>query len=69
MNIETLIKELKNHPEISNAGMILTHTGIVRNTSRDGKKIKNLEIAPDFSIINSIINSNKKLPGIIDIKI
>ena len=69
MKIDTLIKELKNNPEISKAGMILTHTGIVRNTSRDGKPIKTLEIDPDFSIIDTIINSNKKLPGIIDIKI
>ncbi|MDY0360123.1 MAG: molybdenum cofactor biosynthesis protein MoaE [Desulforegulaceae bacterium] len=68
MKINDLIEELKKNPEISNAGMILTHTGIVRNSSRDGKKIKTLDIEPDFSLIENIVNSNKKLPGIIDIK-
>jgi len=68
MKIENLIKELKANPQIVNAGMILTHTGIVRNTSRDGEKIDTLEIEPDFSVIENIVSSNKKLPGIIDIK-
>ncbi|MCB9481843.1 MAG: molybdenum cofactor biosynthesis protein MoaE [Desulfobacteraceae bacterium] len=68
MKIEALIEELRKNPKIANAGMILTHTGIVRNTSRDGKVITTLEIEPDFSIIENIVSSNKKLPGIIDIK-
>jgi molybdopterin synthase catalytic subunit len=69
MNLEQLVKELKKHPDISNAGMILTHTGIVRNTTREGKKIKTLEIDPNYSVIEDIVNKNKMLPGIIDIKI
>jgi molybdopterin synthase catalytic subunit len=69
MNLDEIIMELRKNSEISNAGMILTHTGIVRSTTREGRKIKSLEIDPDLSVIEYIVKKNKTLPGIIDIKV
>eukprot|EP00767_Chilomastix_cuspidata_P000798 gnl/Chilomastix_cuspidata/12238.p2 GENE.gnl/Chilomastix_cuspidata/12238~~gnl/Chilomastix_cuspidata/12238.p2 ORF type:complete len:122 (-),score=7.34 gnl/Chilomastix_cuspidata/12238:34-399(-) len=69
MKLDSLVKELKNDPDISKCGMILTHTGIVRETTREGEKISSLEIEPDFKVLESIIEKNKKTKGIIDIKI
>lgn len=67
--LNTLIKELKQNKDINKCGMILTHTGIVRETTRDGKKISKLEIEPDFNVINAIVDKNKNLEGIVDIKV
>lgn len=69
MEIKDLIDKLKENPNMNQCGMILTHIGIVRETSRDGKKISQLNINPNFDIIDSIIEKNKHLPGVIDIKV
>ncbi|MGM0417676.1 MAG: molybdenum cofactor biosynthesis protein MoaE [Thermodesulfobacteriota bacterium] len=68
MELEALIKEIKKNKDIGKAGMILTHTGLVRQTSREGRQVQKLKIDPDFEIIEKIIEKNKKMPGIIDIK-
>jgi|GEM_PF-104242 molybdopterin synthase catalytic subunit len=68
MELEALIKEIKKNKEIGKAGMILTHTGLVRETSREGRQVEKLKIDPDFNIIEKIVEKNKKRKGIIDIK-
>ena len=42
---DKLIKEALSKSDPDNLGMILVHRGIVRGTSKDGKKIKALEIS------------------------
>ncbi len=37
VSIDELIARVKAHPQISNAGMILCHNGIVRGWDRSGK--------------------------------
>ena len=71
VNLSNIIISLKNHPKIKDAGSILTFTGIVRNTSKDGKLIRNLEIDAYEELanrsINKICKEIKKIPGIVDI--
>jgi molybdopterin synthase catalytic subunit len=38
MSLEHLIASVKQHPKISQAGMILCHNGIVRESDRSGEK-------------------------------
>jgi molybdopterin synthase catalytic subunit len=62
-----LLEQIKKHPDFHRAGMILCHNGIVRGTSRDGRKVSGLRVAVDHQKLNQIIDSNKKLPGILEI--
>jgi molybdopterin synthase catalytic subunit len=71
INFNDIIFSLKNHPKIQDTGSILTFTGIVRNTSKDGKLIHNLEIDAYEELANKSINKIckeiKEIPGIVDI--
>lgn len=67
MDLNKLIKRVRNHPDFAKAGMILSHIGIVRESSRDGRPVKGLKIAVDYKKLESIINEQKSHPGIVEI--
>lgn len=67
MNMMMLIDNIKRNPEYDRVGMILCHNGVVRGTSRDGRKVSGLRIAVDHTKLKKIINENKKRPGIVEI--
>ena len=71
ISLSNIIFSLKNHPKIKDTGSILTFTGIVRNTSKNGKLIRNLEIDAYEELANKSINKIckeiKEIPGIVDI--
>lgn len=67
MILAKLLEQIKKHPDFHQAGMILCHNGVVRGTSRDGRKVSGLRVAVDHQKLNRIIDSNKKIPGILDI--
>ena len=71
ISLTNILFSLKNHPKINDTGSILTFTGIVRNTSKDGKLILSLEIDAYEELanrsMNKICNEIKKMPGIIDV--
>jgi molybdopterin synthase catalytic subunit len=69
MDIKRLVEIVKKHPDYNNAGMILCHNGVVRGTSRDGRKVSGLRVRVDTEKLNSIIDTNKKRSGIIEILI
>lgn len=69
MNMPHLIEIIKKHPDYHRAGMILCHNGIVRGTSRDGRKVSGLKITVDRKKLDQVIESHKKMPGIIEILI
>ena len=67
MGIEQLVLEIKQHPDIAGAGMILCHNGIVRSTSRDGRPVTGLTVQVDHARLRRLIEENKQDPGIIEI--
>jgi molybdopterin synthase catalytic subunit len=70
---EDVYNSIKAHPLIKKSGSILTFTGIVRETSKTGKFIKDLEIEAYEELGNQIIceicKSIKEKYDLIDIKI
>lgn len=68
MKLEDFMKEFKKNPELSRAGMILFHNGIVRETSRDGKKVTGLSVVADFGLLDSILSKYRSKSGIVDVK-
>ena len=67
MNPARLINNIKKHPDYHQAGMILFHNGVVRSTSRDGRKVSGLTIPVDYAKLEQVVASSKKTPGIIEI--
>jgi len=67
MNVDRLIDTIKKHNEYEKVGMILCHNGVVRSTSRDGRKVSGLKTKVDHERLKQVINTNKKKPGIVEI--
>ena len=66
-SLSELVAEIKNHPEYAKAGMILCHNGVVRGTSRDGRKVSGLSVKVDWQKLEEIITQQKRRDGIVDI--
>ena len=73
IELETLIKSIRTNPNIKKAGSIHSFTGIVRDTSINGKPVINMKIDAYDELANkSILEICEKLKqesGIIDIKL
>lgn len=67
MDINVLIDQIKARPDYSKVGMLLCHNGVVRGTSRDGRKVNGLRVAVDRERLNQVIETHKARPGIVEI--
>jgi len=67
MDISEMIGRVKAHPHYQRVGMILSHNGVVRGTSRDGKPVRELNIRVDRDRLTEIISEMKRRPGIVEI--
>ena len=67
MNVARMIDKIKKHPDFDRVGMILCHNGVVRGTSRDGRRVSGLTITVDHDRLNQVINDHKNTPGIVEI--
>ena len=65
--LSDLVDQIKNHPEYPKAGMILCHNGVVREASREGRKVSGLTLTVDHDRLSQILEEQKKRPGILDI--
>ena len=69
-SLEDLLARVKSHPNISKAGMILCHNGIVRDFSRSGGKIvKELIVEVDESRLDAVKSWALSQPGIVALEI
>jgi molybdopterin synthase catalytic subunit len=68
MDISKTIATLKKEPGFhKKVGMILTHNGVVRATTRDGRPVTRIEVTPDFVKMEAIRAECEKLPGVFKI--
>ncbi len=69
MNAAELIKTVKTHPQFDRAGMVLCHNGVVRATSRDGRRVSGLRVKVDQQQLTEILNAARQRPGIVDVQV
>ena len=73
ITLEEIIKSVKSNPKIKKVGSILVFTGIVRESSKEGKQVKSMKIDSFDDLANKTIEDIcerlKKKNGIIDVKI
>lgn len=66
MDLTRMIDSIKRHPDYHQAGMILCHNGVVRDTSRDGRKVSGLTISVNHEKLRQVVETYKKKPGIVE---
>jgi len=69
LNTQHLIDTVKKHPNFDRVGMILCHNGIVRATSRDGRRVKGLEVSVDHDRLNHVVAEGLRRPGIVAVEV
>lgn len=67
MDLNRMIKTLMNHPDSRNIGMIASHLGVVRGTSREGRPVKAVDVVVDRERMERILGEVRGLPGIVDV--
>jgi molybdopterin synthase catalytic subunit len=67
MDLSRMIATLRERPDAARIGMIASHLGLVRGSSRDGRKVTSIEVKYDHDRLEQIVSEMKKLPGIVDI--
>lgn len=67
MDFQKMIDQVKSRPDAGQAGMILCHNGVVRETSADGRKISGLTVKVDQARLDQAVERHKQMPGIIEI--
>lgn len=67
MNLAHLVDSIKKHPDYGKVGMILCHNGVVRGTSRDGRKVSGFTMTVDHEKLRRLIAEQKQRPGIVEI--
>jgi molybdopterin synthase catalytic subunit len=69
MDIGKMMESVRKHPDFHKVGMLLCHNGVVRATSRDGRRIKGLRVSVDHPQLDRIIRAQMQKPGIVDIQV
>jgi len=66
MDKDKMLEKIRKNPDSNKIGMVASHLGIVRGHSRDGRKVKGVEVAYDMEVLNLIMQQIKKMPGIVE---
>ena len=69
MDMTRMLARIKRHPDYAKVGMVLYHNGVVRNTSRDGRRVTGLRVTVNQDRLHEILGDQRRRPGIIDIQI
>ena len=67
MDLNKMIKTLKANVDYQKVGMIASHLGVVRGSSREGHKVTGIEVKYDRDAINNIIQDIKRIDGVVEI--
>jgi len=67
MDIQKMMQKARTHPEAGKIGMIASHLGIVRATSRDGTPVERIRVSYDHEVLAAIVQNIRCMPGIIEV--
>ena len=67
MDLNKMIEKVKKSTDTSKVGMITSHLGVVRRTSRSGLEVTSIEVAYDQVALEEIVSDIKKMPGIAEV--
>lgn len=67
MDIQGMIAKAKALPEAGRIGMIASHLGIVRATSRDGTPVERIHVAYDHGALEKVVQEIRAMPGVVGV--
>lgn len=67
MDINAMIAQIRQRPDVDKAGMILSHLGVVRASSRQGRPVRGLRVTVDQERLDRVLTEAKRRPGIVDV--
>jgi molybdopterin synthase catalytic subunit len=67
MDLNKMIEGVRKNTDPAKVGMITSHLGVVRGTSRGGGEVTSIEVAYDQESIQTIVRDVKKRPGIAEV--
>ncbi|MBN1102184.1 MAG: molybdenum cofactor biosynthesis protein MoaE [Deltaproteobacteria bacterium] len=67
MDLNRMIATLRKHPDSRKIGMIASHLGVVRGSSRDGRPVEAMDVVVDHGRVEKILEEVRVLPGIVDV--
>jgi len=67
MDLNKMIERVRRGTDPSKVGMITSHLGVVRRTSRDGREVTSIEVAYDQGALQAIVREIRKMPGIAEV--
>ena len=59
--VEQWLSEIKRSSDFEDLGMILIHNGVVRATSKEGKKVKVMHLSYNKEKLSALLNEYEKL--------
>ena len=69
MDIGQVVEEIRSHPKIKSAGMVLVHLGLVRDFNLKGQTVSGLTLQHDTEKIEAVRADLLTRPGIVDIQV
>jgi len=63
-SIDSLVKKAKKRSNPENLGMVLVHNGVVRGTSRNGKKVSGMNLSVNKEKLSRVIKEIERKDGI-----
>lgn len=67
MDLQEMVAMIKARPDYSKVGMIACHNGVVRATSRDGRRVRGLVVRVDREGLERLLEEMRRRPGIFHI--
>jgi molybdopterin synthase catalytic subunit len=67
MDLNRMTTILRSHPDSRKIGMIASHLGVVRGTSRDGRPVEAVDVVVDHQLLEKILREVRALPGIVEV--
>jgi molybdopterin synthase catalytic subunit len=59
-----LVRKVREKAEPDRLGMLLTHVGLVRGTSKDGRKVRGMELSADKEKLEELLREISEREGI-----
>jgi molybdopterin synthase catalytic subunit len=67
--IEKWISDIKQAARPEGLGMILVHNGVVRATSKEGRRVQGMKLSYDLAALERAIETYRAKDGIADIRV
>jgi molybdopterin synthase catalytic subunit len=68
VDVDAWIRDVKAQPGSAAIGMILTHHGIVRGTSRSGEPVRGMALRADRERLAEALAETRRRPGVVAVR-